>query len=382
MTTDEIMFTASKGELAAGLTWAAHGISRRPVVPVLGGMRLQASQGRITLTGFDYEITARCHVPAEVTAAGTVLPAGSELVKAVKGLPGKRDAQVTVMTEDGRLSLECEGVFASVELLDLSDYPAAPVMPAEAAVIAGDVFAGAVARVAPCACTDDTLPIITCVRVEFGAVSGVTLAATDRYRLAVEDVPATFTCDGIGERSVSIPAPALAAFAKVADRAGKVTVHMPVSEDEPRAGFSDGTRELITRVNSGDFVRYRSLLPGAGDLEVSATVEAKALSAAVKRAGAAAERNTAVKLQFTGERVNVTSERDGKVASSAALRASVSGAGGFEVLFNPAYLRSLLDAAGGQAQIWYRAQVKPVLVTSADSPAWRGLIVPIRPAGA
>src|SRR3712207_9055489 len=69
----------------------------------------------------------------------------------------------------------------------VEDYPALPALPDETGVIGADLFAEAVGQVAVAAGRDDTLPMLTGVRLEIED-DLVTLAATDRYRLAVREV--------------------------------------------------------------------------------------------------------------------------------------------------------------------------------------------------
>jgi len=390
--TTEVMFTVSKSDLAAGLAWAVKGLSTRPAVPVLAGVHLQASTGTVTVSGFDYDMTARARVSADVTAAGTILPRGRELVTAVKGLPGGKSATVTATATGDTLTLECEGVSASVELLPVADYPTLPAMPAEVATVDGSVFAGAVGRVAVCASTDDTLRSLTTVLFDF-AESGITLAATDRYRLAVEEIAAG-TGDAAG-RQASIPAKILATYAKLAAKNAHVTVHLAAPMDGCKdgygefAGFSDGTRDLIVHPIDGEFPRFRSLLPKTS--EVTATVDAGTLAEAVKRAGAVIEKNSPVYLEFRSGRVTVTGRRDGKVVSSASVPCrldmggvATSGPGyrvvGHTVAYNPAYVGSILASLKGPVTLGWVAVGKPLVITPEGSRpgGFRGLVMPIR----
>lgn len=377
----DVMFTTSKRDLMAGITWAARGLPVRPVVPVLAGMRLDVSLGTVTASGFDYETAARSHVRADVTAAGAVLPYGHELVKAVKGLPGGKDATVVAMSGDGMLTLECEGVSAAVELLSMGDYPELPKLPAEAAVVAGDIFAAAVQRVAVAAAKDDTLPAICTVNFTFGK-TGITLAATDRYRLAVDEMPATLTSEDYAKREALIPAKILTAYAKTASRDGKVTVHL--DESGTFAGFGDGERELIIRTVSGEFPKMRHLLPKS--FAASAGVDAGALGKAVKMAGGMVGRNTAVKLKFYRDSVTVIAEKDGNVVTRETVPCELdlpAGEGhrpvGFVVGFNPEYLGSLLAAVKGAVRMSFTAPGKPVQITAGGP--WRSLLCPHKLAG-
>ncbi len=62
--------------LAEALGWVARALPTRPVVPVLSGLRLDAGTG-LTLSCFDYEVSATAQIEAEVGEPGTVIvPAG------------------------------------------------------------------------------------------------------------------------------------------------------------------------------------------------------------------------------------------------------------------------------------------------------------------
>src|SRR5215472_11901262 len=71
--------------------------------------------------------------------------------------------------------------------LPLEEYPALPEQPAPAGTVDGGVLAVAAAQVVPAASRDDTLPMLTAVCLEIDGET-LTLAATDRYRLAVREV--------------------------------------------------------------------------------------------------------------------------------------------------------------------------------------------------
>ena len=87
---------------------------------------------------------------------------------------------------------------------------------------AGDVFAAAVAQVSVAAGRDDTLPVLTGVRLEIEGEK-ITMAATDRYRLAVREL--TWTPEQAGLSAIAlVPARTLADTAKSLASADKVTV--------------------------------------------------------------------------------------------------------------------------------------------------------------
>ena len=62
--------------LAHAVTWAARTLPSRPSMPVLSGVMLIADQESLTLSSFDYEISARVHVSVDVIEPGKALVSG------------------------------------------------------------------------------------------------------------------------------------------------------------------------------------------------------------------------------------------------------------------------------------------------------------------
>ena len=53
-------FQVERDALADAVGWAARGLPNRPPVPVLAGVLLEAdAEGTLTLSAFDYEVSAR-----------------------------------------------------------------------------------------------------------------------------------------------------------------------------------------------------------------------------------------------------------------------------------------------------------------------------------
>ena len=61
----------------------------RDPVPVLAGVRLEADESSLVLASFDYEVSTRCQVPADVEEGGVVLVSGRLLAEIAKSLPTK-----------------------------------------------------------------------------------------------------------------------------------------------------------------------------------------------------------------------------------------------------------------------------------------------------
>ena len=153
-------------------------------------------------------------------------------------------------------------------------------MPSTAGTVEGPEFAAAVAQVAVAAGRDDTLPMLTGVRLEIDGDT-LTLAATDRYRLAVRELTWSPGDPSAAPVAVLVPARTLADAAKSLAHSEALTIALAggassgSSTGEGIIGFSgtSGGRasRATTRLLDATFPAYRSLLPKewASDAEVA-----------------------------------------------------------------------------------------------------------------
>src|SRR5215217_1381509 len=177
-----VKFRVERDVLAEAVTWVARGLPARPPVPVLAGVLVDANpEGTLTLSAFDYEVSARVTVAADVSDGGTVLVSGRLLADISRNLPNK---PVDVIAEGPKVAVTCGSSRFSLLTMPVDDYPTLPQMPQASGSVSGDVFTLAVGQVTVAAGRDDTLPILTGVRLEIDG-SRITMLATDRYRLAM-----------------------------------------------------------------------------------------------------------------------------------------------------------------------------------------------------
>ena len=69
-----------RDHLADAVAWTARALPARPTAPVLAGMRLHAG-AELTLSTFDYEVSAQATVPVITDEEGAVLVSGRLLAE-------------------------------------------------------------------------------------------------------------------------------------------------------------------------------------------------------------------------------------------------------------------------------------------------------------
>lgn len=376
---DRLKFRVERDVLAEAVAWAARTLPTRPSLPVLAGVVLDATSGSLQLSSFDYEVSARVDVSADVDEPGRVLVSGRLLADIARSLP----AQPVVMQTDGtRVSITCGRSTFALPTLPVEDYPQLPAMPGVAGSVPSDVFAAAVAQVAIAAGRDDTLPTLTGVRMEIDG-STIVLAATDRYRLAVREFSWTPTSSSISATAL-VPAKTLSDAAK--SLAGGDSVSIALTPDAAGLiGFEGEGRRSTTRLLDGEFPKYRSLLPN--ESSTVASVDTQALIDAVKRVALVAERNTPVRLTFDGSEVSLRAGA-GDDAQASEVVESVTEGDVIEIAFNPGYLIDGLVAVNSPiARFSFTQSTRPAVITgvsevsAASSDAYRYLLMPVRLTG-
>jgi len=416
-------FSIERDTLTDAVAWVARALPNRPVLPILSGLLLTAeTDGGLTLSCFDYEVSARIRVEADVAEPGTVLVPGRLLAEITRSLPG-----LPVELDDGAgpdITLTCGAASFTLVTLPVEEYPELPDLPVLAGTVDGGVLTAAISQVVPAASKDDTLPILTGVNIELrGDV--MTLAATDRYRLAMRELGWTPARPDL-DVTVLIPAKTLADAARMMTPASPVQVVLrsdatgtgngngpgSLRAADAMIGFECGGRRLTTRLIAGEFIAYKSRFPG--EFGCVGDMPAAPLAEAVKRVALVAERGTSVRLSFGQGKVTIEAGTEGQARARETVAAEFTGDEP-AIAFSPGYLLDGLGAAltaaaetaaaetaaaetaaaenGGEAnpeqaeariRLQFSSPTKPAVITGtkrdrADQPPdFRYLVVPLR----
>ena len=373
--------------LAEAVAWTARALPARPTIPVLAGIRLAAAE-ELVLSSFDYDVSAQATVPVSTEEAGSALVSGRLLAEISKSLPAK---PVHITAEDGRAILTCGSATFTLLTMPEDEYPALPEMPPAAGTIGSDAFATAVSQSATAAGRDDTLPALTGVRIEIEGET-LTLVSTDRYRLAIRELrwqPAH--PDLIA--AMLVPAKALADTARSLTNGAQVSIALALpgtegsgsggSGGDGMIGFEGAGRRTTTRLLSGEFPRYQSLLPKT--VNAAAELSVSVLSESVKRVALVAERNTPVRLTFSAGQLMLEAGTGDEAQAEETIEADFSG-DDLSIAFNPQYLLDGLAAIDSDTvRIAFTEPGKPALFTGKPgpdgNPEFRYLLMPIRLGG-
>jgi DNA polymerase-3 subunit beta len=396
-----VRISVERDVFADAVAWTARALPARPTVPVLAGMRLNASADELTLSSFDYDISAQAIIPVSSEVPGSALVSGRLLSEISRSLPGQ---PVQISSDGGRAVLTCGSTTFSLLTMPEDEYPALPAMPEVSGTVGSDAFATAVSQTAVAAGRDEMLPSLTGVRIEIEG-DMLTLICTDRYRLAVRELRWNPVRPDMSA-AVLIPAKALTDTARSLTTAAQVSIALglpgaegsSIDSDRPApgmrggapyaanyggdgmVGFEAGGRRTTSRLLGGEFPRYRSLLPSV--VNATAEVPTSQLIESVRRVALVAERNTAVRFSFNSGQLSLEAGTGDEAQADEVVEAGFDG-DDLTIAFNPTYLLDGLNAIDSDTtRIAFTEPGKPALLTGKPapdgSPDYRYLLMPFR----
>jgi DNA polymerase-3 subunit beta len=373
-----VKFTVDQQALTDGVNWVSRSLSTRPIKTELLGIKIDATGDQVILSGSDLETSSKALFNADIFEKGAVLVPGKLLAEISRSLPNK---PITITLDGSRVLVTSGSAKFTLPTLSLDEYPNLPELPAKTGVIASDTFATAVAQVAIAAGRDDSLPTLTGVHIEIEE-DKVTLAATDRYRLAVREFTWDPSTPGLST-SALLRARTLADAAK--SLTGSKTVSLsfaPAASNDRLAGFAGEGKSMTSRMLDGTFPPYRHLLPS--ESTTTAVVEVAPFLDSVRRVALVADKTIPLRLEFADGGVSLEAGTGEEAQATETIDVLLNGEP-ISIAFNPTFLADGLQAVGTPfVQISFTGSNKPAILTGRNEPngpsidTYKYLLMPMR----
>ncbi|SIS39298.1 DNA polymerase-3 subunit beta [Corynebacterium appendicis CIP 107643] len=341
MDDNNVSFRVHKDDLSDAVAWVARNLPTRNTQPVLRAVVITADDNGLELAGFDYEVSTRVRISAEVTEPGRVAVAGKLMADIVSNMPAK---PVEVSVDNSRLLLQGGSARFELPLMPLDDYPQLPTLPEVTGTLDTSTFVNAVTQVASAAGRDDTLPMLTGVHMEI-AGNKVNLAATDRFRLALRSLEWDPVAGDV-QAKLLVPAKTLLDNARTLDSHLQDPVEIAVGTGENVGGdglfgLHSQNRETTTRMLDAEFPNIQPLLPKTHTS--MASVEIAPLVEAIRRVSLVADRNAQLRMHFKPGEVSLYASGADSGEASESLQCAFTGADELLIAFNSGYLRDGLS---------------------------------------
>ena len=159
----DVRLRAAKDDLADAVAWVARSLPTRPTQPILRGMVFVAGDEGLEIAGYDYEVSTQIRIAAEISETGRFAVNGKLGSDLVSKLPNK---PIDMHYDGTKVLVTCGKSRFELPAMTLEDYPALPSVPAATGTIDPQLFTEAIGQVAVAAGRDETLPMLTGIRME------------------------------------------------------------------------------------------------------------------------------------------------------------------------------------------------------------------------
>ena len=362
--------------LADAVAWTTRVLDARPASPILAGVRLEAIDGTLQLSAFNYAISARHHIEAGIDEAGSVLVLGKLLADITKSLPA---AKTYLSTDGSTMTITSGKSTFTMQLMPDAEYPDLPVIPAKLGQVDAQTFTQAVTQASVAVSREENRPVLTGIRVQFQG-DKVIMSSTDRFRLSRSSF--TWTPENPDTNATALVRGALLRdVARSLDEHQNIVVDFD-TENPSLLGFENAGRVSTSQLIDGEFPAVDRLY--ADEYPIHAVINKQDLISAIKRVSLVAERNAPIRMAFTSQELTLTAGTADEAQAKEILDIDMDGED-ITVAFNPPYLREGLSAiAAPFVRMKMTTAVKPVDVNgqkesdSAESMDYRYLLVPMR----
>jgi len=361
-----VKFQVNRDVFSEAVSFAVKLLPQRTTLPILSGILIETTDAGLTLSSFDYEVSAQTEIAAQVDEPGKVLVSGRLLADIASRLPS---APVAFATEEGRISVTCGSANFTLLSMPVEEYPTLPQISEQSGVLPAELFAAAVSQVAVAASRDDVTPVITGVQLEISENS-LSLIATDRYRVAVREIEWTGGESSKEGVTALVPARTLTEIGKTFGHSGSISVAITSTDERELIAFQADKKTVTSLLIKGNFPPVKRLFPEVVDNY--AVINTGELIEAVRRVSLVLEREAALRFSFSIEGLTLEAIGSEQAQASETIDAFLTGTDTV-VSLKPAFL---LDGLGAVHSEFVRISFTktdnpnkpgPVLITSQAS---------------
>ncbi|MGM7703289.1 DNA polymerase III subunit beta [Pseudalkalibacillus sp. Hm43] len=376
-------FVMNRDQLVDSVQDVMKAVSTRTTIPILTGIKIEAHEDGVTLTGSDSDISIERFVPAEedgyehvtVEKPGSIVLQARFFSEIVKKLP---DSKIEIEVSE-RFATRIRSGSSEFNLngLDPQEYPRLPeVQENNRFSIQADLLKTLIRQTVFAVSTSETRPILTGVNwhIEDGELKCV---ATDSHRLASRSAAVETTSEEIDFSNVVIPGKSLTELSKILDDNSDL---IDIVLTESQVLFKAKNILFFSRLLDGNYPDTSKLIPNESKTEM--IVSTKEFLQAIDRASLLAKegRNNVVKLStLENNEVEISSNSPeiGKVFEQVVTE-SLEG-DELKISFSAKYMMDALKAMDcSEVQIQFTGAMRPFVLTPIEEQSIKQLILPVR----
>ncbi|GAB3797760.1 DNA polymerase III subunit beta [Virgibacillus kimchii] len=374
-------FIINRQKLISGLQDVMKAVSSRTVVPILTGVKLEATKQGITLIGSDSDITIKYFIPAEeddkviaeVIEEGSIVLHAKYFPDIIRKLP--EETVEIEMAEQLKVGIRSGKSRFHLNGQDPDEYPLLPELQTEDSFeISTSTLKALIKQTVFAVATMESRPILTGVQMKL-LDNKLTFSATDSHRLAMQEIPISDSETEI--TSLVIPGKSLNELNKIlSDNEEKIEI----SVTNNQILFRTKNLYFLSRLLDGKYPETSRLIPE--ESKTALQIKTKDLLHTIDRASLLAkdDHNNVVRLiTKDNQHAEITSNSPevGTVTEEIGIQ-SMEGED-LKISFSSKYMMDALKAIGfDEVKIEFTGAMRPFIIRPVNGESILQLILPIR----
>lgn len=373
----------NRNKLAESIQHVTKAISSKTAIPILAGLKIQATTNGVTLTGSNSDITIESFIPKEEEGIqfidelepGEIILHAKYFPEIIRKMPSDTveievDEQLQVTIQSGHVEFDLNGQ-------DAEEYPQISQIDTETNFeLPINLLKDMIKQTVFAISTAETRPILTGVNLKIED-EHIHFIATDSHRLAASKLPMDDGMEQFPFDQVVIPGKSLNELSKIFDDTDE-KVQISISANQ--IAFQTENIYFLSRLLDGKYPETSRLIPDESKTRIEA--ETKNLLQAVDRASLLAKdnHNNVIRLETKDQRtieISSNSPEIGKVEEE--ITVSEIDGEDLKISFSAKYMIDALKIMDTEhIQIEFTGAMRPFIIRPTDNDQLLQLILPVR----
>jgi DNA polymerase-3 subunit beta len=336
---------------------------------VLRNVLFDLCDGRLKLTGYDHRIGIKSEMECDVEVEGSITVPCALLLEVLDVVHEER---VSFMLEESILHMTCGKSKYDFSCFPADDFPSLPTSEEKDMFnLVKDVLQVGIRQTLYSTAPDDPRAFMggILVKIEKGVISFV---ATDGHRLVVRK----FEAKDVLEKSIIVPARAMAEVLKILSDAGEEPIKVAI--DDKKVSFTIGSVVVVSRLVEAEFPKYEKIIPAKSD--GICRVNRIRMIAAVKGASIMSQskdNKDLIAVKVVDDSMNFSASTQDIGSADEEIDVAKKGKD-VSIAFNARFILDFLNAIEDEEVLFeYVGEVNPG-VFHADSPDYIYILMPIK----
>ena len=296
-------FIIDKDEFAKGLYRAQSVVERKGTMPILMNVLIEASEGNVSITATDLEITVRGKHPANIKKEGKATVSAKKLYEVVKELP---DQEVLIRQKENQwVEVSSGKSFFNIMGISAETFPTLPPLQEEEFIhVKADVIREMIEKTIFSVSNDESRYNLTGVFLtkKKEVEKEIRMVATDGYRLSLIDRPIESMIGGL-EEGILLPKKGLGELNKLLhEEGGEISIKM----EQNNCIVKKDHTVLMMRLLDAEFPDYRQVIPQKSRRQVKMS-RMDAMDSLRRVSILSSEKTKGVKFHFTKDLLELSS---------------------------------------------------------------------------